>query len=74
MSPAPAGDRRRLVVTALLVYALFANPVLVNPMTWSALDAARVLLGLIILIFAAGLQKIIVLCPLTAGRPRSNWL
>jgi hypothetical protein len=29
-----------LFVTALLVYALFANPVLVNPMTWSALDAA----------------------------------
>lgn len=34
------GDRRRLFATALLVYALFLNPVLVNPMTWSALDAA----------------------------------
>jgi hypothetical protein len=34
------GDRGRLFLTALLVYALFANPVLVNPMTWSALDAA----------------------------------
>jgi hypothetical protein len=36
----PAGDRGRLFLTALLVYVLFANPVLVNPMTWSALDAA----------------------------------
>jgi hypothetical protein len=34
------GDRWRLVFTALLVYALFVNPVLTNPMTWSALDAA----------------------------------
>jgi hypothetical protein len=40
VSVAPTGDRRRLFLTALLVYALFANPVLVNPMTWSALDAA----------------------------------
>jgi hypothetical protein len=40
VSHAPAGDRRRLFVTALLAYALFANPVLVNPMTWSALDGA----------------------------------
>jgi hypothetical protein len=32
-----------------------------NRAKWSALDAARILLGLIILIFAAGLQKIIVL-------------
>lgn len=40
MSHAMAGDRGRLFLTALLVYALFVNPVLVNPMTWSALDAA----------------------------------
>jgi len=32
-----------------------------NRAKWSALEAARILLGLIILIFAAGLQKIIVL-------------
>ncbi len=32
-----------------------------NRAKWSAPDAARILLGLIILIFAAGLQKIIVL-------------
>ena len=38
-----AGDRRRLFLTALLVYALFLNPVLTNPMTWSALDAAGAL-------------------------------
>jgi hypothetical protein len=40
VSCATAGDRGRLFLTALLVYALFLNPVLVNPMTWSALDAA----------------------------------
>jgi hypothetical protein len=34
------GDRHRLLVTAWLVYGLFLNPVLVNPVTWSALDAA----------------------------------
>jgi hypothetical protein len=39
-----AGDRGRLFLTALLVYALFLNPVLVNPMTWSALDAAASLI------------------------------
>jgi hypothetical protein len=38
-----AGDRGRLFLTALLVYALFLNPVLTNPMTWSALDAAGAL-------------------------------
>src|SRR5262245_53684343 len=32
-----------------------------NRAKWSALDAARILLGLIILIFASGLQKTIVL-------------
>jgi hypothetical protein len=37
------GDRGRLFLTALLVYALFLNPVLTNPMTWSALDAAGAL-------------------------------
>ena len=36
----PASDRWRLVATALLVYAMCLNPVLHNPMTWSALDAA----------------------------------
>jgi hypothetical protein len=35
-----AGDRRRLFLTALLVYATCVIPVLHNPMTWSALDAA----------------------------------
>jgi hypothetical protein len=40
VSGARAGDRGRLFLTALLVYALFLNPVLVNPMTWTALDAA----------------------------------
>jgi hypothetical protein len=40
VSRAAAGDRWRLFLTAWLVYALFLNPVLVNPMTWSALDAA----------------------------------
>jgi len=47
VSPPPsvgAGDRGRLFLTALLVYALFLNPVLVNPMTWSALDAAASLI------------------------------
>jgi hypothetical protein len=29
-----------LFLTALLVYAVFVNPVLLNPMTWSALDTA----------------------------------
>jgi hypothetical protein len=38
-----AGDRRRLFLTALLVYALFLTPVLTNPMTWSVLDAAGAL-------------------------------
>jgi hypothetical protein len=38
-----AGDRGRLFLTAWLVYALFLNPVLTNPMTWSALDAAGAL-------------------------------
>ena len=36
-------DRGRLLLTALLVYALFVNPALTNPMTWSALDAAGAL-------------------------------
>ncbi len=40
---ATSGDRGRLFLTALLVYALFVNPVLTNPMTWSALDAAGAL-------------------------------
>jgi hypothetical protein len=43
VAPVPAGltaDRGRLFFTALLVYALCLNPVLTNPMTWSALDAA----------------------------------
>jgi hypothetical protein len=35
-----AGDRGRLVLTALLVYAAFVNPLLANPMTWASLDAA----------------------------------
>jgi hypothetical protein len=35
-----AGDRGRLFLTAWLVYAVCLNPVLVNPMTWAALDAA----------------------------------
>ena len=35
-----AGDRARLFLTALLVYALCVNPVLANPMTWASLDAA----------------------------------
>lgn len=39
----PVGDRGRLFLTAVLVYALFVNPVLTNPMTWSALDAAGAL-------------------------------
>jgi hypothetical protein len=38
-----AGDRGRLFLTALLVYGLFLNPVLTNPMTWSALDTAGAL-------------------------------
>jgi hypothetical protein len=36
-------DRGRLFLTALLVYALFVNPVLTNPMSWSALDTAGAL-------------------------------
>jgi hypothetical protein len=40
VSRTASGDRGRLFLTALLVYALCVNPVLVNPMTWSALDAA----------------------------------
>jgi hypothetical protein len=39
-----SSDRGRLFLTALLVYALFVNPVLTNPMTWSALDAAGALI------------------------------
>jgi hypothetical protein len=35
-----AGDRSRLFLTALLVYALCLNPALANPMTWASLDAA----------------------------------
>jgi hypothetical protein len=35
-----AGDRGRLFLTALLVYAAFVNPLLANPMTWASLDAA----------------------------------
>src|SRR5688500_19050064 len=35
-----AGDRGRLLLTALLVYAAFVNPRLANPMTWASLDAA----------------------------------
>jgi hypothetical protein len=34
------GDRRRLFLTGLLVYAVCLNPLLANPMTWSSLDAA----------------------------------
>ncbi|HEX2440699.1 MAG TPA: hypothetical protein VHT71_20470 [Methylomirabilota bacterium] len=34
------GERLRLFVTAMLVYALCLTPVLFNPMTWTALDAA----------------------------------
>ena len=34
------GERLRLFVTAILVYALCLTPVLFNPMTWTALDAA----------------------------------
>jgi hypothetical protein len=37
------GDRGRLFLTAMLAYALFLNPVLTNPMTWSALDTAGAL-------------------------------
>jgi hypothetical protein len=36
----PTGDRWRLVATGRLVYAMCRYPVLHNPMTWSALDAA----------------------------------
>ena len=43
VSRSTSGDRGRLVLTAVLVYALFVNPVLTNPMTWSALDAAGAL-------------------------------
>jgi hypothetical protein len=35
-----AGDRHRLFLTALLVYAVCVNPLLANPMTWASLDAA----------------------------------
>jgi hypothetical protein len=35
-----AGDRGRLFLTALLVYAAFLNPRLANAMTWASLDAA----------------------------------
>jgi hypothetical protein len=46
---------------------------MLNRAKWSALDAARILLGLIILIFAAGLQKIIVLaCDDTIERRRGK--
>jgi hypothetical protein len=34
------GDRGRLFLTAWLVYAVFVNPVLANPMAWASLDAA----------------------------------
>ena len=37
---AVSGDRSRLFLTALLVYAVCLNPLLANPMTWSSLDAA----------------------------------
>lgn len=40
VSHAPAGDRRRLFVTALLVYALFANPVLAGAVVFGAVAAA----------------------------------
>ena len=36
---AVSGDRSRLFLTALLVYAVCLNPLLANPMTWSSLDA-----------------------------------
>jgi hypothetical protein len=39
-SPGAWGDRARLFLTAWLVYAVFVNPVLASPMTWSSLDAA----------------------------------
>jgi hypothetical protein len=35
-----AGERGRLFLTALLVYAACLNPLLANPMTWASLDAA----------------------------------
>src|SRR6185503_919200 len=35
-----AGDRSRLFVTALLVYAACLNPMMFNPMTWASLDTA----------------------------------
>jgi hypothetical protein len=34
------GDRGRLFLTAWLVYAVFVNPLLASPITWSSLDAA----------------------------------
>jgi hypothetical protein len=40
VSVPPAGERARLFLTALVVYALCVNPMLLNPMTWTALDAA----------------------------------
>jgi hypothetical protein len=43
-----------------------------NRAKWSALDAARILLGLIILIFAAALQKTIVHSEIGAA-PISEW-
>ena len=43
MSRSTSGDRGRLFLTAALIYALFVNPVLTNPMTWSAMDAAGAL-------------------------------
>ena len=43
VSGSTPGARGRLFLTAWLVYALFVNPVLTNPMTWSALDAAGAL-------------------------------
>jgi len=43
VSRSTSGDRGRLFLTALLIYGLFVNPVLTNPMTWSALDAAGAL-------------------------------
>jgi hypothetical protein len=36
----PPGERGRLFLTAMLVYVLFLNPLLLNPMSWTALDAA----------------------------------
>lgn len=43
VSGSTSGDRGRLFLTAVLIYAVFVNPVLTNPMTWSAMDAAGAL-------------------------------